>query len=176
MASPKVYRIHYDNEKVQPLVKVAVSQASPLAYISIFLLVLVILLAYRFRDSIYDLVIILVGIPVYAMVAIYVSNICKEYSRRKIVELGHHFSISKDRVVLYEPTYDPGKVRKVVIRRSDIRGIDLTFVSKKKAKIAEMNFRLKDGKEIYFLAELLDPGQLNLLQILTELDYPVKHI
>jgi hypothetical protein len=174
MAEPKVYKIPYDKERVQPLVKVAVSQASPLAYISLFLLVLVILFAYRFRDSIYDIGVVLIGIPVYVMVAIYMSNICKEYSRRKILELDHKFSISKDKVVIYEPTYNPSKVRKVVLKRADIRGIDLTFVSKKKAKIVEMNFRLKNGKEIYFLAELLDPGQLNLLQILNELDYPVK--
>jgi uncharacterized membrane protein YecN with MAPEG domain len=172
MASSKVYRIPYDKETVQPLLGIATSQANPVYYIAIFLLLFIIILALHFRVSITTIVIILVGIPVYAAVVLYALDILKECSRRHIPEAGRTFFISRNKVVFHQPSYNPNKVQKVVLKRTEIKVIGLTFRSRK--KVADMEFHLRDGTKMIFMAEMLDLGGHNLPLILKELGYPVE--
>jgi hypothetical protein len=172
MASSKVYRISYDKKRIEPLLGLAVSSANPFYYISFFLLVLVIVLAYRFRDGYGGVAVVLFGIPVYIAVGIYASNVLMEYSRRQIPKTGRMFSISRKKVVFHQPTYNPSRVNEVVLKRSEIKRIDLTFISKK--KIADMEFQMRDGRTVIFMAEMLDRKAPNLLNILQELDYPLS--
>jgi len=170
MAIKKVYRIPYDKARIAPLLRVAALQANPGYYLAIFLMLFVFIIALHFRASLTTLILVLVGIPFDAIVVLFVLNILKEYSRRHIPEAGRQFVITKDRVKFHQPTYDPNKVQKVVVRRSEIKVIALTFFSKK--KVADMEFRLKDGRKVIFMAEMLDIGGHNLPLILKELGYP----
>ena len=172
MASSKVYRIPYDKEKVEPHLGIATSQANLGYYIAIFLLFFIIILAIHFRLNITAVIIILIGIPVYAAVVLYALDILKEYSRRLIPEAGRTFFISRNKVVFHQPSYNPSKVQKVVLKRTEIEVIGLTFRSRK--KVADMEYQLRDGRKMIFMAEMLDLGGHNLPLILKELGYPVE--
>lgn len=170
MASSKVYRIPYDPKHIEPMLKEATSQAHPVFYISILLMIFILIMAVHFRGNITSIALLLVGIPVYAAVGLYVANIMREYSRRKIPGDDREFIISRDKVIFHQPTYNPGRVRKVVISRSHIRKIEFSLLGKR--KVSDIEFQLKDGSREVFLAEMLDQRKGNLLQILDELEYP----
>jgi hypothetical protein len=162
----------YDLEQIRPKVRIVFFGASPLTYLCVFGMVILIAVLFRIPLLWQKAIVAVLLVLDLIVVGYFVSGLLREYSRRTIAQKNHTFKISSDRIQLYVPTYNPWKILERTIKPSELEAVGLFFASKK--KVGDLVFYFKDGSELEFEADQLDMGTYNLEVVLKEAGYPTR--
>lgn len=161
----------YDMERIRPKLRAVFFGDSPLTYICVLGMFLLIAIIYRIPVLWQKVAVTVLLFLDLIVVGRFVAVLLREYSRRGIAKKKMLFKVSSERLELHIPTYNPWKFEQRTIRPSELEALGL-FFSKKKVK--DLVFYFKDGTELEFQADQLDLGDRNIEAVLKELGYPTR--
>ena len=168
----KEFEFPYDLEKLRPKVREVFFGDSPLTYLCIFGMFLLIAILYRIPVLWQKAVVAVLLFLDLIVVGRFVAGLLREYSRRRIAKQKKLFKISSERILLHVPNYNPWNFVERTIQSSELEAVGLFFATKRKVK--DLVFYFKDGTELEFQADSLDLGDQNLEAVLKELGYPTR--